>query len=182
MSSSVRYTGTAQGMSSINIESFGYSRHNIKTCKALKLATRQRIVWVAVLHQVCLNNTLFLPSFPISDMSDLELERAAMGPRRWIQFCGASQKQHSNGFSETLQPRKIRALNVKEGDKSYFYIVPGGRYLVTAGDSLSVWDLGYVSTVDCELVASVKLERYCHFFEVQATPDGMSLVILIAYR
>ena len=113
-------------------------------------------------------------------MSDLELERAAMGPRRWIRLCGASQTEHSNDLSESLQPRKIRAF--EDGDKSNFYIVPGGRYLVTAGDTLSVWDLGYISTVDCELVASVKLERYCHFFEVQATPDGMGLVILIAYR
>ena len=48
----------------------------IKTCKALQPSTRQRVVWVAALHRVCFDNTLFLPSFPISDMSDLEIERA----------------------------------------------------------------------------------------------------------
>ena len=165
---------------SINTESFGYGcLKHVKTCKALELATRRRIVWVAVLRKVCLDNTLFLPSFPISDMSDLELERAAMGPHRWIQLFYASQRQHSNGFSETLQPRKIR--DFEDGDKSNFYIVPGGRYMVIASDTLSVWDLGYISTVDCELVASVELDDYCYFLEVQATPDGMGLVILIAY-
>src|ERR1700679_2061748 len=112
-------------MSSINIESSGCSRH-IKTCKALELATRKRIVWVAVLHRVCIDNTLFLPSFPIPDMSDLELERAAMGPRRWIELCGASQKQHSDDFNEMLHPRTTRII--KSAVNSLF-IVPGGRYL-----------------------------------------------------
>jgi hypothetical protein len=109
-------------------------------------------------------------------MSDLELERAAMGPRRWINLCGASQKQHP----DVLHPQRIRAI--EDGDKSHFFIVPGGRYLVTAGDNLSVWDLGYVSTVDCKLVASVELTEYGCFFEVQVTQDGKGLVILLFYR
>ena len=44
--------------------------------------------WVAAsaLHRICLDNALFLPSFPIPlDMSDLELEQAAMAPHRWIE-------------------------------------------------------------------------------------------------
>ena len=68
ISSSIQYLGSAQGMSSINIGLFGYLRH-IKTCKVFELATRTRIVWVAALHRVCLDNTLFLPSFPIPDMT-----------------------------------------------------------------------------------------------------------------
>ena len=149
-------------------------RH-IKTCKALELATRKRIVWVAVLHRVCIDNTLFLPSFPIPDMSDLELERAAMAPRRWIKLCGAYQKQPSN----ELCPRTTR--NIQNGVKSLF-IVPGGRYLVTAGNGLFVWDLGYDSTVDWKLVASVRREYEFRFCTVQATLDGKGLVILSSYR
>ena len=150
---------------------------HIKTCKALELATRKRIVWIAALHRVCLDNTLFLPSFPIPDMSDLELERAAMAPRRWIELCGRCQKQDSNGFSKMLHPRTTRII--EDAGKSHFFIVPGGRYLVTAGDGLSVWDLGYVSTVDCKLVASVELgDGFFGGCMVQATPDGKGLVIL----
>ena len=62
------------------------------------------------------------------------------------------------------------------------FIVPGGRYLVTAGKGLSIWDLGYVSTVDCKLVASVGLEDEFEFLEIQATPDGEGLIILSSYR
>ena len=64
------------------------------------------MVWVAVLHQVCLDNTLFLPSFPMPDMSDLELERAATAPHKWIKLCGAFQEQHSN----ELRPRTTRII------------------------------------------------------------------------
>ena len=104
----------------INIESFGCLRH-VKTCKSFGLATRKRIVWAAVFHRVCLDNSLFLPSFPIPDMSDLELERAAMALHRWIEHCGTFQRQHSND----LQPRTTRIV------KDSLFIVPGGRYLVT---------------------------------------------------
>ena len=93
----------------------------------------------------------FLP-----DMTDLELERAAVAPCRWIKFCGMFQKQNSNEHSEMLHPRTTRTI--EDVYRSNFFIVPGGRYLVTADSGLFVWDLGYVSTVDCKLVASTSVE------------------------
>ena len=177
-SSPVRYISTAEGMSPVNIESLGCLKKYIKTCKSLEHATRQRIVWVTVLHQVCLDNALFLPSFPIIDMSNLELERAAMGPRRWIGLCvrGALENKEPT-CGGMLHTRQIRAsVNL-----DHFFIVPGGRYIVTADRDLSVWDLGYVPTADFNLVASVDMEDYCEVMMVQATPDGKGLVILICY-
>ena len=153
----------------------------IQTCKALELATRQRTVWMAVLYRICLDNALFLPSFPIPDMSDLELERAAMGPHRWIELCGAFQMKHSNDTSEMLCPRTTRIIRDMINE---LYIVPGGRYLVTAGNGLFVWDLGYASeaAADCKLIASVGEGRDFEFCMVQATPDGKGMVILTCYR
>ena len=113
-------------------------------------------------------------------MSDLELERAAMAPRRWIELCGAFPKHHSNDSGEILHPRTTRII--EHGYSSHFYIAPGGRYLVTAGVGLYVWDLGYVSTVDCKLVASVGPKIEFEFIMVQATPDGQGLVILTSYK
>jgi hypothetical protein len=113
-------------------------------------------------------------------MSDLELERAAMAPRRWIKLCGAFQKQHSNEYIEMLHPRTTRIIN--DASNLHFFIVPGGRYLVTAGNGLCVWDLGYVSTVDCRLVASVGLGDGYNVYGVQVTSDGKGLVILSSYR
>ena len=137
------------------------------------------MVWVAALQRVCLDNALFLPSFPIPDMNDLELERAAMAPRRWIDLCTsrAFRKQRSNDFTKMLH---TRTRIIKETVNSLF-IVPGGRYMVTSGKDLSLWDLGYVSTVECKLVASFGQEGHFSLREVQPTSDGKGLVILSHY-
>ena len=52
---------------------------------------------------------------------------------------------------------------------------------MTGGKGLFVWDLGYVSAVDCKLVASVELEGYPDFYAVQATPNLKGPVILSYY-
>ena len=141
---------------------------------------------MAALHRVCLDNTLFLPSFPISEMSDLEIEKAAMGPRRWIELCGAFKKQHLNDPGAILRPRSTRIINDSLATKirystTDFFIVPGGRFLVgITRISISVWDLGYTSSADCKLIASVVVNAgywVWHQFKVQATPDGMGLTI-----
>ena len=180
-SSSVRYLSTTQGMSLINIEYFVCLRtYYDKTCQALELATRKRIVWVAALHRVCLDNTVFLPSFPIHDMTDLELERAALAPRKWIELCHGDALHSSDSSVLVLHPRTTRIIiNNKYPHISEFFMVPGGRYLVTAGRFLLVWDLGYVSTVDCKLVASVgPVNLQFRLLTVQATSDGKGLIIL----
>ena len=118
---------------------------------------------------------LFLPSFPIPDMSALGLERAAIAPRRWIELCGAFQKQHSNDSNDMLQPRTTRIIR---NTADSLVIVPVGRYLVTSGKGLFVWDLGYDPTVDCKLVASVGLEDDFEFCMIQTNPDGTGPVIL----
>ena len=88
--------------------------------------------------------------------------------------------QRFNDVSEMPRPR---TRTIKDSTVTQLFIVPGGRYLVTSdgGFSLSVWDLGYVSTVECKLVSSVDLENDGHM-KVQATPDGKGLVILWIYR
>jgi hypothetical protein len=157
-----------------------------KTCKAFQRSTRRRVVWVAALHRVCFDNALFLPSFPISDMSDLELEKSAMAPRRWIQLCSSFKRpEYLNEPGGILRPRATRiidgsfATEVDYGNTEFF-IVPGGRYLLNySRDIISVLDLGYTSSADCKLIASVRPEDGCDIrsCRAQATPDGMGLTI-----
>ena len=153
---------------------------------------------MAALHRVCLDNTLFLPSFPISDMSDLELEKAAMAPRSWIELCSAFEKRHLNDPDAILCPRATGIINdsldtalcYRQDIK--FFVVPGGRYLVNFSDNdgISVLDLGYTSTsANCKLIASVGFEdrwnglnlNICLLL-VQATLDGMGLIIFLSIR
>ena len=119
-------------------------------------------------------------------MSDLEIEKAAMGPRRWIELCAAYEKQHLNDPGAIMCPRSTRIINDSfdtevDYDNTLFFMVPGGRYLVScSSDGISVLDLGYTSSADCKLIASVGLEGEFYIwnqFEVQATPDGMGLTI-----
>ena len=116
-------------------------------------------------------------------MSDLELEKAAIAPARWIELCDTFEKQYLNG---ALRPRETRIINdslVNEIDIPFtkIFIVPGGRYLVVSSYyGISVLDLGCTSStesVDCTLIASVGLENGSREFIVQATTDGMGLII-----
>ena len=117
-------------------------------------------------------------------MSDLEIEKAAMGPRRWIELCSAYEKQHLKDPSAIQRPRSTRIINdlFPTERSTLFFLVPGGRYLVKlAFGSISVLDLGYASSDDIKLIASVGVDctaRYPDWdFIVQATPDGMGLTI-----
>ena len=117
-------------------------------------------------------------------MSNLELEKAAMAPRRWIELCGAFEKQHLNDPGAILCPRATRNIDDSLASKAdyvdtEFFIVPGGRYLVdfSSTGGISILDLGYTSSVDCKLIASVGREGGSDSCMVQATPDGMGLII-----
>jgi hypothetical protein len=119
-------------------------------------------------------------------MSDLELEQAAIAPHRWIELCGAFKKQHPGDPAAILYPRTTRIIkDVAMPPMPYLFLVPGGRYLVVAANKrLFVWDLGYVSDAYCTLIASggIGLNGGSHFessYMVQATPDGMGLIILV---
>ncbi|KAF8801209.1 hypothetical protein BYT27DRAFT_7198532 [Phlegmacium glaucopus] len=169
------------------------SLHKVcKTCKTLQLATRQRSIWIDALHRVCLQNTLFLPSFPIPDMSDVELERAAIAPRRWIELFASSSTQGVSGSAARLSPTATRIINdpfEKNGpdgrDCTKLILVPGGRYMVGYSlNGLRVWDLGYMSSADCKLIASHGSESGASFYlyDVRATPDGMGLIIFLLRR
>ena len=118
-------------------------------------------------------------------MSDLELEKAAMAPRRWIELCGAFEKRHLNDPGAKLCPRATRIINdLLTTVNATFFIVPGGRYLVSSSpNGIFVLDLGYTSSADCKLIASFGLsglddvDSWGSACEVQVTPDGMGLMI-----
>ncbi|KAF8812954.1 hypothetical protein BYT27DRAFT_7239602 [Phlegmacium glaucopus] len=152
-----------------------------QTCKSFQLPTRQRFIWVDALRQVCLDNTLFLPSFPIPNMTVVELEHAAMAPRRWIELCTAFENDDSGA---KLCARTTRIINnplAATARDCELFIVPGGRYLVgQSPKGVFVWDLGYTSSADCKLIASVECKSY--YCMVQATPDDMGLIIFSSRR
>jgi hypothetical protein len=120
-------------------------------------------------------------------MGNLEIEKAVMGPRRWIELWGTFEKQHPNDNGVILRPRATRIINdlLDTYIHCKLFIVPGGRYLVSSSpDCISVLDLGYTSSSDCKLIASVELPMKGSSYEdleVQVTLDGMGLTIFSCF-
>ena len=100
----------------------------------------------------------------------------------WIELCGAFEKQYPNDPGAILCPRSTRIINdLLTAGVNYhlsdFFIVPGGRYLVSSSSGgISVLDLGYTSSADCKLIASVALS---HTWTVQVASDGMGLLVFL---
>ena len=151
---------------------------------------KRRIIWIDTLRRVCIDNTLFLPSFPIPDMSDIELEWVAMAPYRWVKLCNATFARRQHGSKAVLHPTKTRMLcrcDRKFGRNDWSVIfVPGGRYLITYSNThISIWDLGYTSDSTCKLLASVEpgpaaVKSLVNCL-VNQTSDGMGLIIAVMW-
>ena len=128
---------------------------------------------------MCLHNSLFLPTFPINDMSDVELEQAALAPHRWISLCSTFAKQHRNDSDAVLRPSKKRIIRNPHSRQTDILLVPGGRYLVSCPlDGICVWDLGYTSNADAKLLASLGPNAGAYSFGINTTSDCMGLIIV----
>ena len=113
---------------------------------------------------MCSVNAVYPPSFPLDQMSILELQKAVTRPERTISFLNrgktadfSREDAPSDPFEDVADSEEKNAgtplsralvldapsfgLNIDSRFRSLF-IIPGGRYLVANGMSfLSVWDL-----------------------------------------
>ena len=118
-------------------------------------------------------------------MSDVELERAAVAPHRWIRRCAAFAKQHSDHSDTTLRPttRVIQDSLTSDDSITEIFLVPGGRYLVSySPGGICVWDLGYTLNDDCKVLASVGPDGGTFSCMVSATSDNMGLIVIGFHR
>ncbi|KAF7426027.1 hypothetical protein PC9H_008392 [Pleurotus ostreatus] len=174
-----------------------------KTCRALMIATCQRIVWINALRLICAQRGIYTRSFPVKEMSLVQLEHAATTPFRFtslLRHSSRSQKSPSpttaanSTFSSSAHPVAIRLLQPRlprdfAGDVGIFessYLVPGGRFLLTRSSRnlLQVWDLGYSADmmIKPESVASHHLGDGELQFDpdAQITQDGEGLLVFLA--
>lgn len=142
---------------------------------------------------------LFLPSFPIPDMSVAKLERAATAPFRWISLSSSNDGIPSRSTARVRfncpiasmvdGPQFLEYSDYEDDDEDdeedeamceQLYLVPGGRYLAVRGPKfLSLLDLEYTSS-DGRRAAlwSTTVERTLGFV-IHRTPDGLGIRILI---
>ncbi|KAF8196100.1 hypothetical protein BJ912DRAFT_956313 [Pholiota molesta] len=171
--------------------------HLRMTCRAFHAVTSQQIVWIEGLRQICLANAVFLPTFPLDEMSLAELEHAAIAPYKWLALASARDGSASRTALNThrmrfLSPLAAESLDSDEMDTAEeddfevrsLFLVPGGRYLVTfAWRWICVWDTGFSPHPENDYIhrpmAMVKVNLHSTHL-VHASPDGQALRIIIS--
>lgn len=158
-----------------------------KTCRALYDASRQRIVWIKALVDVCITNDIFLPTFPLDQMTTEELTQAATTPSRWLTSVRRRCRHHASDGA-VLEPSGINPKPIKLGlspndEVQGVFLVPGGRFvLILTLHSLQLRDLawGGADPRIGQLVAAMEMnQQYNITFSVQPTRDGMGLRIVV---
>ncbi|KAF8064052.1 hypothetical protein FPV67DRAFT_199842 [Lyophyllum atratum] len=157
-----------------------------QTCRYLYDATHQREVWKSVLRRVCISQGLFMPSFPMEQMSMEELENAALGPLRF------SSMLTSRNPDSLPKPHKTRIIEFRSatagkfGEFQRFDFIPGGRYLITQCDhALLFWDLGANISVNRTLplnpIASLPIDTAFKVsgFGCGPTTDGLGILLFV---
>ena len=99
---------------------------------------------------------MYKPTYPVEKMSLAELEHAASGPRRFINFVSRSNYGPSKRYPGPYLVRRFPCQREPNQDglhqPSHLELIPGGRFLFTADGLASkgtvpaflcLWDLGY---------------------------------------
>ncbi|KAF8186899.1 hypothetical protein K438DRAFT_1835222 [Mycena galopus ATCC 62051] len=171
----------------IHIQSFMFPLDIIALRQCSKLmasATSHRTVWLDALRRICATHEVSVLTYPMENMTLRELEHAATSPARFI----AQISKDMNGelipaFSTRLfQPRLPRSTTGNVGETLMLRLIPGGRYLVMAGElaRISVWDLGYgpAAVINPYPLASTILPFATHRLLIQPTKNKQGFRIL----
>jgi len=87
-------------------------------------------------------NMLFAPSFPLESMDLLHLQRASLGPDRWMRLFAVPSHQKITPTHQATFDHP-RSFGGDENDFKQLNFVPGGRYLLTlTPETLALVDLG----------------------------------------
>ena len=109
----------------------------------------ERSIWENLLEKLCVERSLFRPSFPVKDMDVYDLQRAVMGPHLWDRLIqGRSAPPEEFPYGHTVASHYTLDLEELHGEKDIF-LLPGGRYLFSCGSGAThhrpgvrLWDLG----------------------------------------
>lgn len=136
---------------------------------------------------MCAENGVFLLTFPIPQMSQEDLERAATAPSVWLaRFMQRKTLLSENEFENEVFPSMERSLALEDATLNEYnrlFIVPGGRFLITfQTNQCCLWDLGY-SFHDAKLShnqpsATLPLS-FCLGQVVKETPDKLGIRIVL---
>ncbi|KAJ7136635.1 hypothetical protein C8R44DRAFT_767532 [Mycena epipterygia] len=154
---------------------------------SLSRACYQRIVWIEVLRAACVERNIFLPSFPISEMTLPQLEHAATASPC---FLARIHREFSKISPSPLRPFSTRILFSFDSATECFknmILVPGGRFLLTTcGRNVRLWDLGFHCGISVNPfpVASVDVghSSILSIAAIQSSTNVRELLVLVISR
>ncbi|KAG5727427.1 hypothetical protein E4T56_gene11899 [Termitomyces sp. T112] len=152
------------------------------TCKRISSTTRDRTTWTHVLRRLCSTHGVFVPTFRFGEMTQRELEHAALVPFRFLAFL-------TKDDISSVRPRAIRLL-VPPGQARFMelFLVSGGRYLFTqtVDGRIDLWDLGHsvASVINPSPVASLGEDDQTEssIAALEPTKDGLGMYMVIRER
>ncbi|KAF5330237.1 hypothetical protein D9611_010626 [Ephemerocybe angulata] len=150
-----------------------------KTCRMMHRITKCRVVWLEALERVCDKYGIFKPTFPMEEMSILELEHASTGPTRFLDGVKRYQPE------ESVRPYLTRTPQLRRERSSYdsfvydaFQLVPGGRFLFTSAiDTVCLFDLGYNMNVPVKPSPLAVLDNFGELRAIAPTRNRKKLLV-----
>lgn len=154
----------------------------MQTCKLLASTTKEMTVWRSALRRVLDDHGIFHPTFPILNMSQKELEHAALVPFRFASLLNSEGSIRPFSTRLHTTPNSINPLEDREFTQCF--LVPGGRYLFTNSNDnwIDLWDLGYSPNLMIKPfpVASTEiLAINSTIIDIQPTPDDVGIQLLL---
>lgn len=126
---------------------------------------------------MCTTNRVFLPTFPIAEMSIHQLQYAVTAPARMLSLLTVPRKSDK----DVLEPfQTCKLFFGKSSGLTGITLLPGGRFLVAGvGEDLGIWDLGISYQVNLRTkpivhFSDVKLDK---ILSVYPTSDGTAVRI-----
>ncbi|RXW25586.1 hypothetical protein EST38_g279 [Candolleomyces aberdarensis] len=123
-----------------------------QTCRNLRQMLSCKSVWIPLLDSICHKYKLFRPSYPVDEMTLVEIQCATLGPYRWTKMVGNHHKRNPTPLdivsTVPLEPfcKSDTSTDPVWLDRYRQFLVPGGRFAVTCDQKfLSLWDLGVVA-------------------------------------
>ncbi|EDR11114.1 uncharacterized protein LACBIDRAFT_315527 [Laccaria bicolor S238N-H82] len=160
----------------------------IETSKLLCTVTKLRIVWINALRRVCLMHGINLSTFyPLENLSQIELEHAALSPFKFIKYAKASEGDIKPVVTRILKPRLPPVFSTDDEDVPFICVtlllIPGGRFLFadTMQHGVPLWDLGIHAGIPMKLSPLAVLPTAPGSFVsvTSPTPDGHGVYVCI---
>ena len=122
---------------------------------------------------------MFKATFPTNDMTTSQVEHAATSPARFVAHL------HCNlPLPSSIQPMYTRILSfhAKNTSLDSYFLVPGGRYLVTSlrNGRIQLWDLGFSANMAIapNPLASTDVKDFINIRCLGPTSNGLGIRVV----